>query len=128
MTITGEQACDTVEIESNDYYYYADPLSVAGVACGYVDSWLDNDWFSFYAVSGETWTFDMSAYENGSTLNAQLALYDTDGVTQLYIDEPYWPNDPYFSYTFTTSGYYYLEAASDLILIDDFGPYMIYVY
>jgi len=70
----------------------------------------------------------MDAYENGSTLNAQLGLYDTDGTTQLELDEPYWPNDPLFSYTFASDGYYYLEAASDLILIDDFGPYMIYIY
>ncbi len=125
---TESQPCDTVEIESNDDWWLADYVSIPGVGCGYVDGWLDGDWFEFYALAGETWIFDMDAYDVGSPLNAQLALYDTDGTTELVVDEPAWPDDPWFSYSFTSSGYYYLLAESDLILIDDSGPYMIYIY
>jgi len=42
------------------------------------------------------------------------------------VDEPFWPDDPYFSYKFSTTGTYYLKAESDLYLIDCEGPYMIW--
>ena len=131
LTTTASSPCDVIEVEYNDDPSTADPFYVFDMVCGYVDSYLvfqDLDYFSFWAYAGETWTFDLDAYMVGSTLNAQLTLVDTDGSSVLYQDEPAWPDDPYFDYTFTSDGEYYVLVENDLYLVQDYGPYMLYVY
>jgi hypothetical protein len=131
LSTAASEPCDVIEIEYNDDYTLADLTAPGDVACGSVDTFFpfdDPDFFTFWADAGDTWIFDLDAYEVGSTLNAQLALYDTDGVTELYLDEPSWPYDPLFDYTFSYSGYYYLEVVNDLYLVQDYGPYMLWIY
>jgi len=131
LTTTASEPCDVIELESNDEPVLADYMDWGDVACGYVDTSLifqDADHFGFFAYAGDTWTFDLEAYEVGSTLNAQLTLLDTDGVTELVVDEPAWPYDPLFDYTFTVSGTYYIVVENDLYLFQDYGPYMLWTY
>jgi len=131
LTTTASTPCDVVEVESNDEPALADPFAPLDTVCGYVDTFLvfqDYDYFTFLAFAGETWTFDLDAYMVGSTLNAQLTLLDTDGSTILAQDEPAWPVDPYFDYTFSADGYYYVLVENDLYLYQDYGPYMLFVY
>jgi len=131
LNTTASSPCDVIEVEYNDEPATADEFYVGDTVCGYVDTYLvfqDYDYFVFWAYAGETWTFDLDAYMIGSTLNAQLTLLDTDGSTVLYLDEPTWPDDPYFDYTFAYDGWYYVLVENDLYMWQDYGPYLLYVY
>ena len=119
------EPCEVTETEDNGTPEDADFLGAAESLCGHIDSDEDYDVFAFTALDGETWTFDMDAYEVGSSLNAQMALLDTDGSTELVVDEPYWPDDPTITYTFDTAGLYFLLIESDLYGVNDRGPYML---
>jgi|GEM_PF-2018126 len=124
ISLTATQVCDVIEIEPNGSELFADPALLGDVACGEVTSWLDNDWFSVTVTAGQTVTFDLDAVDIGSSLEAQLRLYNGSG-TELASDEPSGFTDPLITYTFATGGTYYIEVASDLIIINDDGPYML---
>ena len=126
--------CDQVEIESNDEVGLADGLVAWGTHCGESDGcdpvfYCDQDYWSFYAFAGETWTFDIDALDVGSLLAAELRLFDTDGSTELATSENM-PLliDPEITWDFADSGTYYIEVSADWYLVNDIGPYMLYVY
>ena len=95
------------------------------MACGIVSGSTDYDNFSFFVLAGTTVDFEILALDVGSSLGAQLVLYDTDGVTELADAEPGGFGDPELSYTFTATGTYYIEVASDLYFINSSGPYLL---
>ncbi len=125
--------CDSIEIESNDEVGLADTMVAWGTHCGestHCDILsCDNDYWSFYVFAGETWTFDVDALDVGSLLAAELRLFDTDGSTELATDENM-PLliDPEITYTFGTTGTYYIEVSADWYYLNSLGPYLLYVY
>jgi hypothetical protein len=133
LSTTASSPCDNVEIESNDTPGLADTLYALGTHCGESTGCdpftCDQDYWSFYVYAGETWTFDIDALAVGSLLAAELRLFDTDQVTELDTDENM-PLliDPSITYTFGTTGTYYIEVSADWYLVNDIGPYMLDVY
>ncbi|MEE2827733.1 MAG: DVUA0089 family protein [Myxococcota bacterium] len=125
LNIVTSSPCSTVELEPNESSSQADYAPVGGAACGEVSGPLDEDVFSFFASAGTSITFEVLSWDLGSTLGSQLTLFDTDGSTELADDEPGGFGDPSLSYTFTSTGTYYIEVASDLWLINDTGPYLL---
>ena len=125
MSSSSSVPCDVIEGEENGDPASADAFGPDENMCAHVESDADYDYFTFVALGGETWTFDLDAYTVGSSLNAQLALLDEDGVTELAIDEPYWPDDPALTYTFDHPGTYYLLVESDLYGVNDRGAYIL---
>ena len=126
LWVFGTVVCDTQEVEPNDSYILADTMTAGDVGCGYVDGWTDDDYFEMTIFSGEFVTFDVDAYEIGSGLEAQLTLYDTDGVSVLYQDEPTGTADPYFTWFFPSTGTYYVNVESDLLITNDDGLYLLH--
>ena len=126
LSLTAVQVCDTIEVEYNDEAGFADPMLLGDVACGEVTGSFDYDWFSFSVTAGQTVEFDLDALSIGSGLGAQIKIYDGAG-TELASDEPGGFIDPYLIHTFATGGTYYVEVASDLFIVNDDGPYMLYV-
>ncbi|MDP7114999.1 MAG: putative metal-binding motif-containing protein [Myxococcota bacterium] len=122
---SSSEPCEANESEDNGAPEGADLLNDSEVLCAHIDGDDDFDYFAFTALGGETWTFDLDAYDVGSSLNAQMALLDADGATELSLDEPYWPDDPSITYTFDHPGTYFLLVESDLYGINDRGPYML---
>ena len=66
----------------------------------------------------------VDAVDIGSPLEPQLRLYDSS-FNEIASDEPAGFTDPLITYTFSSTGIYYIEVASDLILLNDSGPYML---
>ena len=126
VSLTATQVCDVIEVEPNGTFSFADFVLLGDVACGDVSSWLDDDIFGFSASAGQTITFDVDAVDIGSPLEPQLRLYDSS-FTEIASDEPSGFTDPLITYTFSSTGVYYIEVASDLILLNDSGPYMLNV-
>jgi hypothetical protein len=124
LAVSTSYPCDVIEAEPNATSTFADYILIGQMGCGTVGNQFDYDTFSFYAVAGATVEFDLQAQSVGSGLGGQLVLFDTDGVTELADDEPGF-SDPELSYTFTTTGTYYIEVASDLYLINSSGPYLL---
>jgi len=120
--------CNAVELEPNDTQALADYTTVGGLACGSITSSLifsDYDYFEFTALAGQTIDFDVAALSIGSTLAAQLELYDAAG-TELASDNDNNPLfDPSITYTFATTGTYSIRITNDLYLVNDSGPYVI---
>jgi len=125
LSVSTSYPCDVIEIEPNGTWTFADYMLIGQMACGTVTGTSDNDTFSFYAVAGSTVLFDVTARDAGSDLGSQLTLFDTDGVTQLADDDPGGFSDPSLSYTFATTGTYYIEVAADLWVINTSGPYLL---
>jgi hypothetical protein len=125
LNVSTDTPCDTVEIEPNGSSTFADYVLLGGMACGIVSGSTDYDNFSFFVQAGTTVDFEILALDVGSSLGAQLVLYDTDGVTELADAEPGGFGDPQLSYTFTATGTYYIEVASDLYFINSSGPYLL---
>ena len=124
VSLTATQVCDVVEVEPNGSFGFADFVLLGDVACGGVSSWLDDDIFGFSASAGQTITFDVDAVDIGSSLEPQLRLYNSS-FTEIASDEPAGFTDPLITYTFSSTGIYYIEVASDLIILNDSGPYML---
>ena len=133
LTTTSSSPCDNTEIESNDTMNLADTLYAWGTHCGEstgCDPFVcDQDYWSFFVYSGETWTFDIDALAVGSLLAAELRLFDTDQATELATDQNM-PLliDPSITYTFGATGTYYIEVSADWYVVNDIGPYMLDVY
>jgi hypothetical protein len=125
LAVSTSYPCDVIEVEPNGTSTFADYMLLGQMSCGIVGGSTDYDTFSFYAVAGATVVFDLQAISVGSGLGGQLTLFDTDGVTELADDEPGGFSDPELSYTFTTTGTYYIEVGSDLYLINSSGPYLL---
>jgi len=128
LELVSSSPCTALEEENNDAYNYANLLSADDTTCGFIDNDTDKDWYRFQAADGETWTFDMDSFAVGSTLKGQLALYASDGSTQLALDDPTYPDDPIITFTFTADGWYYLRAESDFYGTYDNGGYLLTMY
>ena len=133
LNTTASNPCDQIEIESNDTMGLADGLYAFDTHCGESPGcdifFCDQDYWSFYAYAGETWTFDIDALDVGSLFAAELRLFDTDMATELATDENM-PLliDPEITWTFGATGMYYIEVSADWYVVNDIGPYMLYVY
>ena len=126
LWVFGAEVCDTEEVEPNGSDTLADSMTAGDTACGEVTGWTDEDWFELVVFAGEFVTFDVDAWDLGTGLEAQLTLYDTDGSTVLYADEPSGTTDPYFTWFFPTSGTYYVNVESDLVVLNTSGHYLLY--
>jgi hypothetical protein len=127
LSVVGTSLCDAWEIESNDSWGLADTVSVGGDACGYVTDWVDVDWWRVTVAAGASIDFIVESWDLGTSLGAQLAIYGSDGSTQLDIDEPGAFADPWLGYTFATAGTYYIAVESDWIFVNDEGYYVLHV-
>ena len=63
----------------------------------------------------------------GSTLGAELRIFDAAG-TELVTDEPLSLIDPLLTYTFAAGGTYQVHVSNDNYLVNDAGPYMLFMY
>ncbi len=128
VIVSTAPGCNAVELEPNDTAVDADPTTVGGLACGSVDSALiftDYDYFSFSALEGQTIDFDVAALSIGSTLAAELAIFDAAG-NELASDNDNNPLfDPSITHTFAAAGTYTVRITNDLYLVNDSGPYVI---
>ncbi|MCO4770280.1 MAG: lamin tail domain-containing protein [Deltaproteobacteria bacterium] len=124
LSLTATQVCDVIELEPNGSELFADPALLGDVACGTITSFLDADYYEVTVVGGTTVTFDVDAVSIGSGLESQLTLLNSSG-TELDSDEPSGFNDPSITYTFSSTGTYYIVVESDLIILNDDGPYML---
>ena len=130
LTVTSAAACDVVESEPNDTAANANPVLPTDLACGTINSalWVsDDDKFEFTVSAGQTVTFDIDALAIGSTLGAELRIFDAAG-TELVTDEPLSLIDPFLTYTFAAGGTYQVHVSNDNYLVNDAGPYMLFMY
>jgi hypothetical protein len=101
----------TVNTSNDDHGNFAataTPIAVPSTSGGVIETAGDLDWFSFSATQG-------TKYEFATTLltlaDSQLALYDTDGVSQLAFDDDGGPGPAsLIDWTAPASGTYYVAA------------------
>jgi len=132
--------CDTPETEPNGNTSQSDSInSFGGSVCGEVSGNSDHDYFSFYALAGEVWTFNLDAWAycgpsqpssnlvgfEEHCLDAKLNLRDDTGTTLHSEDVPN-NGDPYFDYLILSSGTYYIEVEADGSFINTSGPYILH--
>jgi len=100
------------ELEGNDDYTTANAMVLGDDAAGDISVSTDVDYFSFSANAGDVVRFETVGGGAGGTLgDTTLALYDTDGVTELAYDDD--GGAGYLSlidYTFSAAGTYFIMA------------------
>jgi subtilisin-like proprotein convertase family protein len=88
----------------------ATALTIGTSASGNLEVESDKDWFSFDAVSGETYRFDASL---GSLFDSYVRLFDTNGTSELaYDDDGLGGLGSRIDWTAPASGTYYVEVTS----------------
>lgn len=115
----GFDVCDHEEVEPNGTYVVADSFPLEQTACGRVSSWQDHDYFEFTVAADTFVTFNVDAYGIGTGLEAQITVYDTDGVTILVSDEPAGTSDPFVTWYFADAGTYFVDVESDGLFNDE---------
>jgi len=126
MGVYVSNPCDTPESEPNEGMSTSDNISsLGGSVCGEVSGNFDQDYFSFYAIAGEVWTFNLDSWAYDSGMDGQLNLRDDTGNTMHSESVPN-NGDPYFDYLIVTSGTYYIEVEADGSFINTAGPYILH--
>lgn len=109
LSLTALQAAVTVpEVEPNDDPGSATAAAIGDVAEGVVNPPGDIDYYSFAAVAGQIVDLDVDASVNGSTLDAVLALFDTDGVTLLDFNDDFSGLDSRIVFEIPSDGTYFV--------------------
>ena len=108
----------------------ATPISVPSMTAGDLENPGDVDFFSFSAIAGAEYNFATTLNSLG---NSTLALYDTDGTSQLAFDDDSGPGlASLINWTAPAKGTYYLEVGEsgnndtgtyslDVDFVDDHG-------
>lgn len=98
------------ETEPNNSLSTANKLDKLPVTVnGQVNGAEDADFFSFQAAAGDTYVFDLVAYQMNSGLDGYLALFDGKGKVLKSIQEPF-DRDPRLVYTFKDAGTYSIQV------------------
>ena len=88
-------------------------LSAGQTAQGQLSSSSDHDWYRVDLVAGQTYSFAMTGTGTDNAIDTYLRLYAADGTTLLAQNDDGLPNlNSIFSYTPSTSGTYYIDAAN----------------
>ncbi len=116
----------TRDLELNDKPELAPmiTLNLPVIVNGAVDYAADKDFFGFNAAAGQRLFFEVDTEALGGSLNAQLALHDTQGRIVASSGAGV-GSDVILDYTFTTSGYYTIKVQSQNAA--SVGPYLLYV-
>jgi hypothetical protein len=94
-----------LEHEPNSTFDQAEQVLPPVTINGRLDRQGDFDFFSFRAVAGKTWVFDLRAARNGNALDAGLILLDSRR-RELARSEDTLDWDPFFTHTFAQTGTY----------------------
>ncbi len=89
--------------------YTSGSLAIGGSISGSIETFSDNDWFSVYLTSGNTYQFD--ATENDYYLDLEMYLRNSYGYYLAYGDDFGGTDDPRIIYTPSYTGYYYLDVS-----------------
>jgi hypothetical protein len=111
----------SVSDDHGDAYYSTTALPIDATVEGRIESFNDEDWFSFYAVKGERYFIEQPDY----AYNSFLTLYDTDGITELdsiarcYSSRGGLFDDPKTLWECPETGRYYLRVYYDVNMASD---------
>jgi len=116
-TVRGEVATPVVDDHGNDHLT-ATAAVTSSVVAGNIEIGGDSDWFAVDLQAGVEYEFMTDNLQNG--MDSILVLYDTDGTTQLDINDdspaaPVFlasriPDNPNANFTPAQAGTYYLEV------------------
>lgn len=70
----------------------------------------DVDYWAITVAAGDTIYADIDANEFGSSINTELSLWASDGVTKLATNDAWDGMDPHLTYVATASGIYYVSV------------------
>ncbi len=104
---------DVQESEPNNSSATANTVVFGDVIGGVIDPTGDVDFFAFTAPTGSVVDIDVVASQVGSSLDAFLELYDTDGFTVLTENDDFTGLDSHIRFLLPTTGQYYF-AIRDL--------------
>jgi hypothetical protein len=95
--------------EPNDGPGQAVPISYGAMLTGRdICPAGDLDYYSFSGAAGDTIVADIDAQTTGSDLDSVLYLYDTNGFTELAVNDDFDGYDSLIAYTLPAAGTYYL--------------------
>lgn len=102
------------EVEPNNALTAAQKLEKLPITLsGQVNGAEDVDDFTFQAAAGDTFVFDLVAFQMASGLDGYLALYDAKGKILQYAQEPF-DRDPRLIHTFKTAGTYTIQVRDSM--------------
>ena len=104
---------DVQESEPNNSSATANAVVFGNVVGGVIDPTGDVDFFTFTALTGTVVNIDVVASQVGSSLDAFLVLYDTDGLTVLTENDDFTGLDSHIRFLLPIAGQYYF-AIRDL--------------
>lgn len=102
------------------------PAQATGISYGTTRTGMDIcpvgdvDYYAFTGSAGDVIVADIAAQVNGSNLDSVLYLYDTDGVTQLAVNDDDDGLDSGITHTLPANGTYYLKVRE--YSADEGGP------
>ncbi len=101
-----------VETEPNDGFMTANLVAVGDTVGGFMNQPGDVDYFAVdIAVGGTRVDFDIDAFTIGSSMNAFLQLFDTDGTTLRDFSDDVIGLDPRIVFEFTQPGRYFVAVS-----------------
>src|SRR2546421_852404 len=87
-------------------------LGIGQTAQGQLSSSSDHDWYRVNLVAGQTYSFAMTGTGTNNAIDTYLRLYAPDGATLVAQNDDGLPNfNSVFTYTATSSGTFFLDAA-----------------
>lgn len=104
----GVRTSVVAESEANNTVATADSVTFGDQATGVVNPEGDVDVWSLDLEAGQFVSFDLDAQTIGSPVDAKLALFAPDGVTQLAFNDDFDGFDPRISFHITATGRYYV--------------------
>ena len=88
-------------------------IAVAQSAQGQISSLSENDWYAVNLVAGQTYTFALTGTGTNNLQDPYLRLYAGNGTTLLAQNDDGLPGlNSIFTYTATTTGTHYVDAAA----------------
>ena len=102
---------ETADAAANSSTTYT--LGIGQTARGVVSAAGDHDFYRVNLVAGQTYTFALTGTGSNLLVDTYLRLYAANGTTQLAFNDDSLPNaNSIITYTATTTGAYYLDAAA----------------
>jgi len=100
------------ETEPNNTPAQANAISLGDIVNGLIDPAGDVDYFQFTGATDQRIFALVSAYVNGSSLDARIELLDSDGTTLLASADDNNGLDPFLMYKLLHSGTFYVKVVN----------------
>jgi hypothetical protein len=110
LSVTMETGSLISESEPNDSAAFANAVTLGDTVSGAISPVSDIDWYAVDLTAGTVIDFDIAAAQTGSSLDAVIGLFASDGTTLLVYNDNWDGLDPRILYPVQTTGSYFVAV------------------